>query len=328
VSQTASQEREKSPLPEGAEVNLLHLQPEGRGHAFGPSSGRKIEVDLERPSPSGPKGQDQGVTERGKRKELRVTPTPEIDATEEPSQARTPEQPSTKKSADDFDKRGTFLKKPKKDYRRLFLEAGSITIMVLAGGYLLWSVYAHFIRKPPGPGAPVSKDPAGQILPSSSSSAGPVTSTTGPGESKNTVGSSSNPQGAIPSPLSLPDTSKTPSVETQEIGNIKILLENIRRANLQEDIDLFVSCYASDFGNLDGKKKATQAYWKNFNYLELSYDLKDPSISADTARARVEWLIKTSSKTGGRLEQNKSILDVTLKKEEGGWKIKEVKPVR
>jgi ketosteroid isomerase-like protein len=57
----------------------------------------------------------------------------------------------------------------------------------------------------------------------------------------------------------------------------------------------------------------------------LSYDLKDPSISAETAKARVEWVIKTSSKAGGRPQENKSVLNVTFKKEEGGWKIKEVK---
>jgi ketosteroid isomerase-like protein len=53
--------------------------------------------------------------------------------------------------------------------------------------------------------------------------------------------------------------------------------------------------------------------------------LKDPSVSAETAKARVEWVIKTSSKSGGRPQENKSVLDVIFKKEEGGWKIKEVK---
>jgi ketosteroid isomerase-like protein len=110
--------------------------------------------------------------------------------------------------------------------------------------------------------------------------------------------------------------------------NIKTLLENIRQANLQKDIDLFISCYASDFENLQGRKRATLAYWERFNYLDLSYDLKDSSISVETAKARVEWLIKTSSKGGGRPQQNKSILDVTFKKEGGGWKIKEVKQAR
>ena len=35
--------------------------------------------------------------------------------------------------------------------------------------------------------------------------------------------------------------------EEQEIERIKALLENIRTANLQKNIDLFMSCYALDF---------------------------------------------------------------------------------
>ena len=113
--------------------------------------------------------------------------------------------------------------------------------------------------------------------------------------------------------------------ETPEIGKIKGLLENIRQANLQKNIDLFISCYATDFKDREEKKKATLAYWKKFDYLDLSYDLKNPSISPDTAKARVEWVIKISSKTGSQPQESKTILDVTFKKEEGGWKITEVK---
>jgi ketosteroid isomerase-like protein len=116
-------------------------------------------------------------------------------------------------------------------------------------------------------------------------------------------------------------------VETLEIRKIKDLLENIRQANLQKNIDLFISCYASNFKDREGKKKATLAYWKKFDYLDLSYDLKNPLISGDTAKVKVEWLIKISSKTGGQLQENKTLLDVTLTKEEGRWKIKEVKQV-
>jgi hypothetical protein len=202
-------------------------------------------------------------------------------------------------------------------------------IMVVAGGWLLWSVYSYLAKpKQPEPGAPVSKNVAIQTLPNSSSSTPPATAVAESGESKNTEGSSSISKEAAPAPPSPPDTSKTPSPEARDLGNIKTLLENVRQSNLKKDIDLFVSCYASDFENMEGRKRATIAYWEKFSYLDLSYDLKDPSISAETAKARVEWLIKTSIRGGGQSQQNKSILDVTFKKEEGRWKIKEVKPAR
>jgi ketosteroid isomerase-like protein len=79
---------------------------------------------------------------------------------------------------------------------------------------------------------------------------------------------------------------------------------------------------------MEERRRATLAYWEKFNYLDLSYSLKDLSLSAETAKARVEWLIKTSLKGGGQAQQNKSILEVSFKKENGKWKIKEAKPTR
>jgi len=202
-------------------------------------------------------------------------------------------------------------------------------IMVLAGGWLLWQVYSYFAKpKPPEARLPISKEVAVRTPPLSSSPTPPATTAVVLGQSKNAEGPSPIPKETPPAPPSLPDTSGTPSTEIREIGNIKIVLENIRRANLQEDIDLFLHCYASDFRNREEKKKATLANWKMFNYHDLSYDLKKTSISDNTAKARVEWVIKISSKEGGRRQENRSILDVTFKKEEGRWKIEEVTPAK
>jgi uncharacterized protein YbaR (Trm112 family) len=339
VPQTASKEKEK-PKSSDIEFNLPPSEPDGledgffqRGSTVLPEvSDRGPGATPSRPSlfsPTSPKEKDSGVTERGKKRESRTTPAKELGLEEDFFQAETPEQPVAKRSKDDSHKRVSLLDKFKKDYRRLGLEVGSILIMVVAGGYLLWSVYSYLAKpKQPEPGAPVAKNVAIQTLPKSSSSTPPGTPVAESRESKNTEGSSSISKEVAPAPPSLPDTSKTPSPEAQELGNIKTLLEKVRQSNLKKDIDLFVSCYSSDFENMEGRKRATIAYWEKFSYLDLSYDLKDPSISVETAKARVEWLIKTSSRDGGQSQQNKSILDVTFKKEEGRWKIKEVKPAR
>ena len=65
--------------------------------------------------------------------------------------------------------------------------------------------------------------------------------------------------------------------------------------------------------------------WENFNYLDLSYDLKKQTISGDTADVKLEWLVRTSQKLGGQLQDGRTLLDVTLKREDGHWKIKEIK---
>ena len=339
VLQTPAKEKEKPKSPD-IEFNLSTAQPDGLEDDFLPraptelkakESDKGLGATHERPSPSDPKGQELGVSERGKKKELRITSALETELEEEYPQPGTSEKPIAKKSAGDSYKRVPLLSKLKKDYRRLGLEAGSIMVMVLA----LWSVYSYFAKpKPPEPGAAVSKEAAVQIPSASASPTAPSATTVVPGESKKTEGPSPIPREAPPAPSSFPEVPKTPdaaktvSAEIQEVGNIKALLENIRQSNLKKDIDLFVSCYASDFENMEGRKKGTVAYWDKFNYLDLSYDVRNLSVSVETAKARVEWLLKTSLKGGGQYQENKSVLDVAFKKEDGRWKIKEVKQAK
>jgi hypothetical protein len=127
-----------------------------------------------------------------------------------------------------------------------------------------------------------------------------------------------------------------PSVQAQvpatspgarEDEKIKSLFETIRRANLEKKIDLFMSCYTADFNGRNKKRLATLETWGHFDYLDLSYDLKKLTVTAHTAQVRVKWWINISPKRGGTSEKTTSVLDVSLKKEAGHWKIKNIKPV-
>jgi hypothetical protein len=117
------------------------------------------------------------------------------------------------------------------------------------------------------------------------------------------------------------------SSEAQEDGEIKSLFETIRRANLEKKIDLFMSCYAADFNGRNKKRLATLENWDNFDYLDLSYDLKRLTVTAHTAQVRVKWWVTISPKHGGTSEKTTSVLDVSLKKEDGHWKVQKIKPV-
>jgi RNA polymerase subunit RPABC4/transcription elongation factor Spt4 len=117
------------------------------------------------------------------------------------------------------------------------------------------------------------------------------------------------------------------SPEAREDEKIKFLFETIRRANLEKKIDLFMSCYAADFNGRNKKRLATLENWDHFDYLDLSYDLKRPTVTAHTAQVRVKWWITISPKHGGASEKTTSVLDVSLKKEDGHWKVKKIKPV-
>ena len=115
--------------------------------------------------------------------------------------------------------------------------------------------------------------------------------------------------------------------EDRDAEKIRALFENIKQANLKKNIDLFMSCYSCDFNDREGKRLDALEMWGFFNYHDLSYHLKTQVISGDIANVRLEWLIRISKKMGGEVEDKKTLMEVTLKREDGGWKIKEIKPL-
>lgn len=128
-------------------------------------------------------------------------------------------------------------------------------------------------------------------------------------------------------PMQPPSQSPDPVIETKEAEKIKSLFETIRQANLKKNIDLFMSCYSLDFKDRKRKRLDTLESWKTFNYLNLTYDLKTQTISGDTANVRVEWWMNISPKGTQKPEDNRTVLDVVLKREGDHWKIKEIQPI-
>jgi hypothetical protein len=106
------------------------------------------------------------------------------------------------------------------------------------------------------------------------------------------------------------------------------LLENVRLANLRKDINLFMSCYASDFKDREERRRTALESWSRYNYLDLVYALKPESVLIDSAKGRVEWRIRSIPVKGGQPEEGKSVLNVTFQKEKNEWKIKEVAPIK
>jgi ketosteroid isomerase-like protein/uncharacterized protein YbaR (Trm112 family) len=225
----------------------------------------------------------------------------------EPPPLQPSERPSLKKLPEDLEKMMTPPAKGIKSFLRAPLGILTIAILVAAAIYFFWSQYSYFAAKPSVPAKP----------------SGP-----GPVSSEQATGSpgTSTPTDRTPSVAEPQEKVLSPS-ETWEVEKIKELLEKIRRANFRKDIDLFMSCYSTDFNDREGRERTTLKYWDNFNYLALSYDIKSYSISGDSAKARVEWLIRIVPRMGGQAQESKTLLDVILKKEDNDWKIKEVAPV-
>ena len=118
-----------------------------------------------------------------------------------------------------------------------------------------------------------------------------------------------------------------PATEDGEAQKIGFLFESIRQANLQKDVELFMSCFSRGFSDAEAKRKDTLKLWDTFDYNDLSYKFKRQTISRNTADVRLEWLVTASEKLGGKPHNGTTVLDVTLKREDGCWKILEIKPV-
>jgi ketosteroid isomerase-like protein len=129
------------------------------------------------------------------------------------------------------------------------------------------------------------------------------------------------PAPAVPAPL----PSQSPlELETERI---KALLEDVRQANLKEDIALFMSCYSVHYKDRERKKRDTLQAWKETDYEDLSYVLKNQRVEGDVAEIEVEWSVRVSPKSGSQPEENQVILGASLEKEDGKWRIKEITPV-
>jgi ketosteroid isomerase-like protein len=202
------------------------------------------------------------------------------------------DQQTPKRTVEDQIKIGRFARKVKKDYPRVFLNWTGIAVICIAVGYFAWSAYSHIVAKKP------------DVSP--------------PSVSQETASSSVAVSRVIASPGS-------PLTEAEEVEQIGKLLDDIRKANLEKNIDLFLSCYAKDFKDREGKKRATLQSWANFNFLDLTYFLEPPSLSGNGAGARVEWLARFTTKNGGQPHESKTVLNVIFKKEDGAWKIGEIK---
>ena len=220
-------------------------------------------------------------------------------------------------------------RKEGKKLLRLSREAVSIAILVGTAGYLFWSIYSHFIVKRPGASTSVSKEMSTVVPPRGSDPVGSARTIAESLETKNKEAPESQSISREATATVPPAASPAPSTSGADIPGVESLrnvLENIQQGNLRKNINLFMSCYSPAFKGRERKKKETLETWEDYDYLSLSYDLKNPFISDTTARARVEWLIRFVPKTGGRTQESQTTLDVTFKKEGDGWKIIEVKP--
>jgi hypothetical protein len=274
--------------------------------------------------------------DRVKKERLGGTYSPEVE--KEHPQVQTHEKRLSDNLPEDRRKRPSPVAKRKENLLRLSSQGVKILILIGVAIYLLWSLYSYLTTKRPQPSAPPSKEAISPTLPRTPPPTSHTSRTSNMTDQKENQNKRSTQSSSVPREVtekvndtipssSIPITSKDPTPGRQERESIRGLLEKIRQANLRKDIDLFMSCYSADFRDREGKKRLTLKSWRNFNYIDLSYNVKRQSISGNTANARVEWLMSISQKNSGQAHTIKTVLDVSLRWEDGIWKIIETETV-
>lgn len=268
-------------------------------------------------APEGKKTESKGAPPSEVKKEPPPVPSPKkppveprkgepkqpyaADMTQEPSSIEAAEKGPVKELPEDKKEKPFTLEKPTKSFFYSLHGILSIILLLMVAIYFLVN---HFLtEKRVDPGPPSTKKTVAS-----------------PKKESSTISKEASP--AVPS-------SELPVVLLpQEIQKLLDLLENIRQANLKKNISLLMSCYATDYQDPEERRRTALQSWSKYNYLDLDYVLKVESVSIDSAKARVEWKIRSIPVTGGQPEEGKSVLNVTFQKEKNEWKIKEVAPAK
>lgn len=203
---------------------------------------------------------------------------------------------------------------------------------LIGAGVVIVILVAIILLRPPAgapPGAvgpPTTatpeKAPATAALPKTEPAPTP---TPAPPESKVTP-ETARTEPAVPAQQPAVATAASPAPAATLEEQIKETLNNLREAQLRQDLILFMSCYSYIYPSLDKKRRDTQAYWYEFNFLGLDYTLDEVKpVGQDTALAKVTWTMQVQSRRSQLIETFMQTYQVGLAKELGKWRIRSIK---
>jgi hypothetical protein len=143
----------------------------------------------------------------------------------------------------------------------------------------------------------------------------------------------STPAAATPAPeveVSPAPAKATPAPSQEETvqEGVRETLNNLRKAQLEENIILFMSCYSYLYPNLEKKRKQAQDYWKKFHFMALEFSLDEiKPVGPESLLARVTWTMQVQDRRNQEFDSSSQTFDVAMSKELGAWRIRSLKDV-
>jgi hypothetical protein len=141
------------------------------------------------------------------------------------------------------------------------------------------------------------------------------------------------PQAAAPAPapqVTAPTAPApaAPAAEANLKGQLQSVMSTLRDAQVKKNISEFMSVYATTFPNYDQKRQDTLASWEDFDYANLVFTVdKVQAIDPNNALSWVTWYMDVRNRDTQELSSATQTYQVRFIKQQGGWRIIEIKEV-
>ncbi len=131
------------------------------------------------------------------------------------------------------------------------------------------------------------------------------------------------PAAESPAPPAL----ATPGAPAQDLNDqLEAVLSTLRNAQMQKNINAFMSVYSQTFPTYDLKRQETLKYWENYDFTNLVFTVdKVQAIDADHALASVIWYLDARNRETKELSSGTQRFQVKFVKEKGNWRIIDLK---
>jgi hypothetical protein len=124
-----------------------------------------------------------------------------------------------------------------------------------------------------------------------------------------------------------PPALATPGAPAADLtGQLEAVLSTLRNAQLQKNINSFMSVYSASLPTYDLKRQETLKYWGGYDFANLVFTVdKVQAIDADHALASVIWYLDVRNRETKELSSATQRFQVQFVKEKGNWRISNIK---
>jgi hypothetical protein len=103
------------------------------------------------------------------------------------------------------------------------------------------------------------------------------------------------------------------------------MLNQIRKAQLNKDIDLFMSSFSPNYHELAAKRKEMLRIWQRYNFVSMSFNIEDVQEGdKNIASVKVNWQIEAKNQFTNEIKQFTKSYLIYLSKEGDKWLIKDM----